>query len=167
MKRYLTQHHPENLTEFHAIISAMSLDQASRQREPYIGAEAVRRRRVGDRPEQGEGSPRYAVPPEDAPVPRDFRAEARDLDYDGRRRAGLIDARHESPSGGLYNSVQSRDLRVRCGSNGPLVTLRRHMATCGRAIGERTARILATFRCGGMAEWSMAVVLKTGPIGYQ
>ena len=29
------------------------------------------------------------------------------------------------------------------------------------AIGERTARILATFRRGGMAEWSMAVVLKT------
>jgi hypothetical protein len=29
------------------------------------------------------------------------------------------------------------------------------------ATGERGARILETFRRGGMAEWSMAVVLKT------
>ena len=31
---------------------------------------------------------------------------------------------------------------------------------------QKDARIQAEFRRGGMAEWSMAVVLKTSPIGY-
>ena len=36
----------------------------------------------------------------------------------------------------------------------------------GEILSSRTARILPDFRRGGMAEWSMAVVLKTGRIGY-
>ena len=39
--------------------------------------------------------------------------------------------------------------------------------TGGALILAKDARILATFRRGGMAEWSMAVVLKTTLIGYQ
>jgi hypothetical protein len=45
IKRYLSQHHPEILSEFNAIISATSLDQASTMAMMRVGALMNRRTR--------------------------------------------------------------------------------------------------------------------------